>query len=146
VGVDVFFVISGYLITTIILKEKDSDSFSLVPFYKRWARRILPALFLVMLFSLGLAWLWLLPSDMKRFSKSLIAVSTFVSNLFFLSEAGYWDVANGLKPLMHTCSLAVDEQYYLLFPLFLLVTWRFGRRLIFAVFVMIAAGGLALAQ
>ena len=84
VGVDIFFVISGYLITTIILSEKEQGTFSLINFYERRVRRILPALFLVMLFSLLFAWLWLLPSDMKDFSQSLIAVSTFYSNIFFL--------------------------------------------------------------
>lgn len=146
VGVDVFFVISGYLITTIILSEKDQGVFSLVRFYERRARRILPALFLVMSVSLLLAWFWLLPSDMKRFSKSLAAVSTFASNILFLSETGYWDTANGLKPLLHTWSLAVEEQYYLLFPLFLMLMWRFGKRRIFAVLALIAVISLAVAQ
>ena len=82
VGVDVFFVISGYLITTIILAELEQGKFSLVSFYERRARRILPALFLVMLVCIPFAWFWLLPSDMKDFSKSLIAVSLFASNIF----------------------------------------------------------------
>ena len=115
VGVDIFFVISGYLITTIILSEKEQGTFSLINFYERRVRRILPALFLVMLFSLLFAWLWLLPSDLKDFSQSLIAVSTFYSNIFFWQESGYWAAANELKPLLHTWSLAVEEQYYFIF-------------------------------
>ena len=83
VGVDVFFVISGYLITNIILSEKERGTFSLVNFYERRARRILPALFLVMFVSLLFAWLWLLPSDMVAFTQSLAAVSTFSSNILF---------------------------------------------------------------
>jgi peptidoglycan/LPS O-acetylase OafA/YrhL len=82
-GVDVFFVISGYLITTIILAEKEEGMFSLLTFYERRARRILPALFFVMLVSLPFAWLWLLPSDFKSFSQSLVSVSFFSSNIIF---------------------------------------------------------------
>jgi len=111
VGVDVFFVISGYLITTIILAEKEKGSFSLANFYERRARRILPALFLVMFACLPFAWFWLLPSDLKDFSQSLIAVVTFSSNILFWQETGYWGVENELKPLLHTWSLAVEEQY-----------------------------------
>lgn len=83
VGVDIFFVISGYLITTIILTELEQGKFSIVNFYERRARRILPALFLVMLVCIPFAWLWLLPSDMKDFSQSLVAVSIFLSNVLF---------------------------------------------------------------
>jgi peptidoglycan/LPS O-acetylase OafA/YrhL len=146
VGVDVFFVISGYLITTIILAEKEQGTFSLVNFYERRARRILPALFLVMFVSLPFAWLWLLPSDMKDFSQSLVAVSTFTSNILFWHETGYWGAANELKPLLHTWSLSVEEQYYILFPLFLILMWRFRRRWIFSSFVVIAAISLIVSQ
>ena len=121
VGVDVFFVISGYLITTLILAEKEQGTFSLVNFYERRAMRILPALFLVMFASLPFAWLWLLPSDMRDFSQSLVADSTFASNFLFWHETDYWGAANELKPLLHTWSLAVEEQYYILFPLFLML-------------------------
>ena len=88
VGVDVFFVISGYLITTIILAELELGQFSIVNFYERRARRILPALFVVMLACLPFAWFWLLPSDMKDFSQSLVAVSVFASNILFWRESG----------------------------------------------------------
>ena len=146
VGVDVFFVISGYLITTIILAEKERGTFSLVNFYERRARRILPALFLVMLVTLPFAWLWLTPSEMKDFSRSLVAVSTFTSNILFWLESGYWGAANELKPLLHTWSLAVEEQYYVLFPLFLMMMWRFRKRWILSSFMVIAATSLAIAQ
>ena len=129
IGVDIFFVISGYLITTIILTEKEQGTFSLINFYERRARRILPALFLVILVSLPFAWIWLLPSDMKDFSQSLVAVSTFMSNILFWRETGYWGAENELKPLLHTWSLAVEEQYYLLFPLFLLLMWKFRKNI-----------------
>jgi len=146
VGVDVFFVISGYLITGIILSEKERDEFSLVNFYERRARRILPALFFVMLVSLPFAWLWMLPSDLRSFSQSLVAVSTFSSNFLFWLQTGYWGTANELKPLLHTWSLAVEEQYYVLFPLFLMLMWGFRKRWILVSFMLIAVISLALAQ
>jgi len=146
VGVDVFFVISGYLITSIILTQKAAGTFSLLDFYERRARRILPALFLVMAVCIPFAWLWLLPSDMKDFSRSLVAVSVFASNILFWRESGYFDTAAELKPLLHTWSLAVEEQYYLLFPLFLLVMWRFAKRWTVATLAVIAALSFALAQ
>ena len=126
VGVDVFFVISGYLITTIIISEMAEGKFSIVNFYERRARRILPALFFVMAACLPFAWLWLTPTDLKYFGQSLVAVSTFSSNILFWSESGYFDNAAELKPLLHTWSLAVEEQYYILFPIFLMLTWRLG--------------------
>ena len=146
VGVDVFFVISGYLITTIILIEMEQESFSLANFYERRARRILPALFLVMLASLPFAWLWMAPRDMKDFSQSLIAVSTFSSNIQFWRESGYWDVASEMKPLLHTWSLAVEEQYYIFFPLFLMLMWRFRKCWILGSFLVLTGISLALTQ
>lgn len=146
VGVDVFFVISGYLITTVILSEKEQGIFSLVNFYERRARRILPALFLVMFVSLPFAWLWLLPSDAKDFSRSLVAVSTFSSNILFWRETGYWGADNKLKPLLHTWSLAVEEQYYVLFPLFLMLMWRLRKHWILSSFMVITAISLVAAQ
>jgi len=130
VGVDVFFVISGYLITSIILKELEKEEFLISNFYERRIRRIIPSLFFVMFASIPIAYLLLLPSDMKDFSQSLIAVSTFVSNILFWRESGYFDTAAELKPLLHTWSLAVEEQYYILFPLFLLIFWRIGKSFI----------------
>jgi len=128
VGVDVFFVISGYLITTIILNEKDAGIFSIVNFYERRARRILPALFFVVIATIPFAWLWLLPVDMKEYSLSITAVATFVSNIFFGKESGYFSIAAELKPLLHTWSLAVEEQYYIFFPLFVMAMWKFGKQ------------------
>jgi len=126
VGVDVFFVISGYLITTIIISEMAEGKFSIVNFYERRARRILPALFFVMAACLPFAWLWLTPNDLIDFGQSLVAVSTFSSNILFWLESGYFNTTAELKPLLHTWSLAVEEQYYILFPIFLMLTWRFG--------------------
>ena len=126
VGVDVFFVISGYLITTIIISEMAEDKFDIINFYERRARRILPALFFIMAACVPFAWLWLAPNDLKDFGQSLVAVSTFSSNILFWLESGYFDTASELKPLLHTWSLALEEQYYIFFPIFLLLTWKFG--------------------
>ena len=146
VGVDVFFVISGYLITTIILFELEQGKFSIINFYERRARRILPALFFVMLACLPFAWFWLLPSDMKVFSKSLVAVSLFSSNILFWLESGYFATASELKPLLHTWSLAVEEQYYVFFPLFLMLFWRLGKRWILGLLGLLFLASLGLAQ
>ncbi|HQV40655.1 MAG: acyltransferase [Moraxellaceae bacterium] len=146
VGVDVFFVISGYLITTIILSELEQGRFSIVNFYERRARRILPALFLVMLVCIPFAWFLFLPGDMKDFSQSLVAVSVFASNILFWHESGYFDTAAELKPLLHTWSLAVEEQYYLLFPLFLMLFWRLGKRWILVLLAIVGVASFFVAQ
>ena len=146
IGVDIFFVISGYLITTIIQAELEQAKFSIVNFYERRARRILPALFLVMLACIPFAWFWLLPSDMKAFSQSLVAVSVFASNILFWHESGYFDTATELKPLLHTWSLAVEEQYYVLFPLFLMLLWKLGKRWMLILLGLVFVISLALAQ
>lgn len=146
VGVDVFFVISGYLITTIILTKLEQGKFSILDFYERRTRRILPALFLVMLVCIPLAWFWLLPSYMKEFSQSLVAVSIFASNILFWRETGYFETAAELKPLLHTWSLAVEEQFYVLFPLFLMLFWKLGKRWILFTLVLVFLISLVLAQ
>jgi len=146
VGVDVFFVISGYLITSIILVEREKGRFSLAGFYERRARRILPALFVVMLACLPAAWLLLLPGDMRDFAKSLVAVPVFSSNVLFWKEAGYFDSGAELKPLLHTWSLAVEEQYYLFFPLLLLAGWRFGKKQLACALAVLALVSLLAAE
>jgi len=142
VGVDIFFVISGFLITSIIIDDLKSNSFSLAKFYERRARRILPALFFVMATCIPFGWMWMQPGQLIDFSESLIAVSLFVSNFLFWSESGYFAEASEEKPLLHTWSLAVEEQYYLLFPLFLILTWRFGRNSVFWITILMAAVSL----
>ena len=124
VGVDVFFVISGYLITTILINELAQGNFSIAGFYERRARRILPALFIVMLACLPFAYMWMLPSQLKDFSGSIFAVVISLSNLFFLTKVGYFAPSAELQPLLHTWSLAIEEQYYFIFPLFLLIINR----------------------
>lgn len=127
VGVDVFFVISGYLITTILIKDIEKKRFSIINFYERRARRILPALFFMMLICIPFALIWMLPNQIRDFSSSLIAVSLFVSNFLFWLQSGYFAEVAEQKPLLHTWSLAVEEQYYVLFPIFLILAWRFGK-------------------
>jgi peptidoglycan/LPS O-acetylase OafA/YrhL len=146
VGVDVFFVISGYLITTILIEDIENKKFSIVNFYERRARRILPALFFVMLVCIPFAWVWMLPNQMKDFSQSLVAVSLFASNILFWKESGYFDLAAEEKPLLHTWSLAVEEQYYILFPIFLILAWRFGKNRVFWMIVVMAAISLLLSE
>ncbi|MCP5185190.1 MAG: acyltransferase [Pseudomonadales bacterium] len=140
VGVDVFFVISGYLITSILSQELDAGRYSLVNFYERRARRILPALFTVLLVCLPLAWIWLPPSDFVEYSDSVVGVSLFVSNFLFWSKSGYFDTSAELQPLLHTWSLAVEEQFYLFFPPILFLLWRIGRQ---RVAIVIGLGGVA---
>ena len=146
VGVDIFFVISGYLITTIILLEKEAGKFTIANFYERRARRIVPALTVVLLACLPFAYYWMLPKALEEFSQSLIAVSLFSSNILFWRQAGYFETATELKPLLHTWSLAVEEQYYLFFPLFIILAWRFGKRTIIILLVMLGAASLIMAQ
>jgi peptidoglycan/LPS O-acetylase OafA/YrhL len=146
VGVDIFFVISGYLITSIIVAERRSDAFSLVHFYERRVRRILPALFVVMFVSMICAVMWLTPEHLKYFSQSLVAVTGLSSNVLFWLTSGYFEVANVWKPLLHTWSLAVEEQYYLLFPILLLAIWRWGTRWMLVTLTLVAIISLAAAQ
>lgn len=146
VGVDVFFVISGYLITSIIVADRRAGRFSLVDFYERRARRILPALFVVMTACLPFAWLWMVPNDLRDFARSLVAVATFSSNFLFHREAGYFDTAAELKPLLHTWSLAVEEQYYVLFPLLMLAVWGKGMRCVVTTLAVLVLSSLVLAQ
>ena len=146
IGVDIFFVISGYLITTILIDEFENNSFSIINFYERRARRILPALYFVMLVCIPFAYIWMLPSQLKEFSQSLVAVSLFISNLFFWKKSGYFDSATDEMPLLHTWSLAVEEQYYVIVPILLLIIWRLGKNKIFWIIVLLAAISLLLSE
>ncbi|MFB1487937.1 MULTISPECIES: acyltransferase family protein [unclassified Thiocapsa] len=139
VGVDVFFVISGYLITSIIARELQTGCFSLAHFYERRVRRILPALFAVLLASALAAALILYPGDARGFARSLIAATLFVSSIFFNRESGYFDQDAELKPLLHTWSLSVEEIFYILYPLLLWLVWSRGRMTRIALVGAIAA-------
>ena len=146
VGVDVFFVISGYLITSIILEEIKKDQFSIIGFYERRARRILPALCAVVLFTTIAAFL-LLPADaLKSYSQSLVSVASFSSNIFFYMTSGYFSGASEKKPLLHTWSLAVEEQYYLIFPVLIIALWFLGKKRITLVIALISVASLSFSQ
>ena len=113
-GVDIFFVLSGYLITNIILQDK---KFNLISFYERRARRLLPVLFVGIFVAIILSFFFLFPSELRDFGQSLISTTLFFSNFLFLNESGYFDNASELKPLLHTWSLSVEHQFYLAYPL-----------------------------
>jgi peptidoglycan/LPS O-acetylase OafA/YrhL len=146
VGVDVFFVISGYLITSIIANDCRTGAFSLATFYERRARRILPALFVVTAACLPLAWAWMLPVETIAFSRSLLAVITFVPNVYFWLTTSYFGTAAEKLPLLHTWSLGVEEQFYLLFPLLLWFAWRFGIRVVAILTILLACVSFGLSE
>ena len=127
VGVDIFFVISGYLITLIITEEIKQQRFTITDFYERRIRRIFPALFIVILFCLIAGAFFILPSDFKNFGKSIIATTLFVANIFFWKKTDYFAAAAETKPLLHTWSLSVEEQFYLIFPVILLFIHRYSQ-------------------
>ena len=128
VGVDIFFVISGFLITSIILDELEAGTLTVAGFYERRARRILPALFFVMFCTIPFAWWWMPPFQLKQYADSLLATTFFSSNFLFWKEVGYFAADAAEKPLLHTWSLAIEEQYYLFFPVLLSVFWFWGKR------------------
>ncbi|MEP5731177.1 MAG: acyltransferase family protein [Sulfitobacter sp.] len=126
VGVDIFFVISGYLITNIIYSELQAGTFTIARFYERRIRRILPALFFVILTCLPVAYALLTPGQLRDFSQSILATAVFSSNIYFYLKTGYFAPDADELPLLHTWSLAVEEQYYIIFPLLMmaLMAWR----------------------
>jgi len=137
IGVDIFFVISGYLITSILLREISKNQFSIINFYERRARRILPALFLVSLACIPFAYFWMLPFELKDFFDSVISINLFSSNFLFWRESEYFSAAAELKPLLHTWSLSVEEQFYVFFPIFLYFLSRFKKHSITLLVVLI---------
>jgi peptidoglycan/LPS O-acetylase OafA/YrhL len=126
VGVDVFFVISGYLISTILLSGMEHGSFRFSQFYIRRIRRIFPALIVVLLACLIAGWLVLFSSEYMALGKHVAGSAAFVSNFVLWNEAGYFDKAAETKPLLHIWSLGIEEQFYIVWPLLLYLTWRFG--------------------
>lgn len=143
IGVDVFFVISGYLITSLIVSDMETGNFSVAGFYERRARRILPALFIVLAACIIATWFVLLPIDLKHFSESVVATALFVSNFYFKNRTGYFFVDEAdTSPLLHTWSLAIEEQFYILFPLLLIAAYRYFPRRVRP--ALAAAGALSL--
>lgn len=119
IGVDIFFVISGYLISSILLAQIKSGDFSILQFYQRRIARIFPALVLVLISCLAFGWIALLPDEYKALALHVVSGSLFVSNLTLWSESSYFDVAAEMKPLLHLWSLGVEEQFYILWPIFI---------------------------
>ncbi|NEW95224.1 acyltransferase family protein [Rhodopseudomonas sp. BR0G17] len=142
-GVDVFFVISGFLISRIIFRELSAGHFTIGYFYTRRIRRIFPALLIILLLCLFAGWFMLLPDEFEQVGKHVLAGASFISNFLNLSEAGYFDAAAEKKPLLHLWSLGVEEQFYIVWPLLLMLVWRF-RRLLVPLLVLSFAGSLAL--
>lgn len=132
VGVDIFFVISGYLISGIIVDAVEDRRFSYLDFYIRRIRRIFPALIVVIAATLFVGWYVLLPDEFERLGKHLAAGAGFATNLVLWGEAGYFDVSSDTKPLLHLWSLAIEEQFYILWPLILGPVWRRKRGLLLA--------------
>ncbi|MEO7931655.1 MAG: acyltransferase family protein [Chthoniobacterales bacterium] len=148
IGVDVFFVISGYLITSLIIKDLESGTFTLFNFWERRIRRILPALGLVALLALVAGWFMFLPDDLSSLGKSAFYQALCAANIYFWRETGYFDGAVDEKPLLHTWSLAVEEQFYLLVPFLLLAIFRIprlqSRKVILSVCGVVILSSLAL--
>lgn len=147
VGVDVFFVISGYLITGILAGDLEAGRYSITRFYERRARRILPALFVVLAVSILAAQVLLMPPPFVDFSTSVFAVVLFLSNMLFIADVDYFGPGAEETPLLHTWSLAVEEQFYILFPLLLWLLWRIGgRRLVLGGVIALGLASLAFSE
>ncbi len=146
VGVDIFFVISGYLITTILYDELQAGRFSILRFYERRIRRIFPALFFMLAVTLAIAAAILMPDDFRAFGKYLVAATLFAANILFWRETDYFAAPAEMNPLLHTWSLAIEEQFYIFFPLLLALTYRFARRWLGTVFVAICILSIAIAE
>ena len=125
VGVDIFFVISGFLITGILVRDLEAGCFSYADFYERRLRRIFPALIVMLAASLLAAYFLILPSELRSFGRSVIGAIVFVANIVFYREAGYFDDSAEEKPLLHTWSLGVEEQFYIVFPIILFTLMRY---------------------
>jgi len=146
IGVDIFLVISGYLIGLILLREIDERRFSLIRFYERRARRILPALYVVLLATIPLAWLLLLPAALKAYGGGLTSAVTSVSNIYFWREVDYDAADNLANPLIHTWSLGLEEQFYLLFPALLLLVARYRRQWMIPMLWALCVASIVLAE
>ncbi|MEY2716820.1 MAG: hypothetical protein RIT24_3163 [Planctomycetota bacterium] len=144
VGVDVFFVISGYLITGILLRDIAKGGFSIVHFLERRARRIIPALYVVLLACIPLGWFLMLPDEFENFGQGLFATVASCNNVLLLLTSGYWDLATEFKPLLHTWSLGVEEQFYFIFPWVLVLAFR--RKWLLPMLAIAAISSLILAE
>ena len=139
VGVDVFFVISGFLITGLIRAGLRDDNFRLVDFYALRVRRIFPALAVVLTASLAAGWLVLFPDDFDNLGRHTAASAAFVANFTLWQDTGYFDAPSELKPLLHLWSLGIEEQFYILWPVIAALAWRLRIRLLYVVATLTAA-------
>lgn len=139
VGVDIFFVISGFLISKHIWEELGAGSFSIKTFYARRVRRIFPALSVVLLACLAMGWVILTPAEYEQLGKHVVAGALFLSNIVLWKEAGYFDNAADTKPLLHLWSLGIEEQFYIVWPLMLAFFWRYTRHFGWAMLCILGA-------
>lgn len=146
IGVDVFFVISGYLIGSIILKQLEEGRFSFTRFYFRRVRRLFPVFVAVILVTTAVAYLLMLPADFKLFGQTVVASSVYLSNILFYLKAGYFDTASHLKPLLHTWSLSVEEQFYVIFPLLAWLIFRLKREWLLPILLVLTGASLVAAE
>lgn len=137
IGVDVFFVISGYLISNIIIQKLDSAEFSFTEFYKHRIKRIFPALILILLTCIASGWFLLLPEEYEQLGYHVAGASTFVSNFILASESGYFNNVAESKILLHLWSLAIEEQFYLAWPILLCFFWRINHRFVILILISI---------
>jgi peptidoglycan/LPS O-acetylase OafA/YrhL len=119
IGVDIFFVISGYLITSILLENMDQNKFSFIDFYSRRIKRLYPCLLAVLMVTLIYGWFVLFPQEFEQLSKHALASSVYINNFILYKESGYFNAASNLKPLLHLWSLGIEEQFYLIWPFML---------------------------
>lgn len=143
IGVDIFFVISGFLISTIIYGSLERNSFSFVEFYIRRIKRIFPALLLVLIASFSLGWFALLADEYKQLGRHIAGGAGFISNFLFWNESGYFDNAAETKPLLHLWSLGIEEQFYIIWPLLLWAVWKLRSNLLI-ITIAVAAISFAL--
>ena len=136
-GVDIFFVISGFLITGHLVEKKYSFKYLLINFYKKRAKRIFPALFVFFLISTFFLFAFLTKKDFLEYFLSLISAKTFWSNWYFWRDGGYWGSENELKPLLHTWSLSVEEQFYLIYPLFIFIIFYIFNKIIKPIYFLV---------
>tara|TARA_A100000164_G_scaffold356013_1_gene365165 strand:- start:2423 stop:4366 length:1944 start_codon:yes stop_codon:yes gene_type:complete len=135
-GVDIFFVISGYLITSIIYLELKDSTFNILNFYERRIRRIVPVLTTVILFTLPLSWYLMVPNEFEEYLLSIFSTILFFSNILFWNQSDYFDNPSEFKPLLHTWSLSIEEQFYLFFPIIFLILYKYFKTQIFKIFII----------
>jgi len=136
VGVDIFFVLSGYLITQIIYTKLESNSFSLKEFYRNRIRRIFPSLIIVLSVALTFGYLFMFPSELEQLGKHMKSSAFFYENFRLMGEIGYWDESATLKPLLHFWSLAIEEQFYIFWPLVLILLYKIRINIVYTLFIL----------